>query len=94
MLKALNSMVRGAWLWSHLAAAAWHRETGRFFVFQDSPDLVVRFVCIEFACCLGIDETTDNLVAEARSEWRLRVARRKRAQAGVSGQYPNSHTQR
>lgn len=84
MLTALNSMVRGAWLWSHLTAAMWRVVTGRFFCFQDSPDVVVRFVCIELSFCAGASEDIDSFIAEAKSEWCLRSARRKRAREAAA----------
>ena len=43
MKRWINKKIRLAWLYWHLIIPMWNSNTGRWYVWKDSPDRVVRF---------------------------------------------------
>ena len=79
LFQRLNGLLRLVWLCKHITRAAWRQCTGRFFVWREAPDVVVRFMCM---VSVGRKFTHEEVnVAQfyeaARDEWRLRYRLRR-----------------
>lgn len=67
--RRINKILKLAWLLSHLVRPIWLHSRGRWWMFKDSPDLLVRIMAANYD---GEDEHYKVIIDQAKEELRTR----------------------
>lgn len=69
-----NKILKLVWLLSHLVRPVWLHSRGRWWIFKDSPDLLVRIMATNYD---GEDEHYKVITDHAKEELRTRRFRKR-----------------
>ena len=74
----INKIVRRAWVTKWIATVVWRSICGRWFIFRDAPDVIVRMIRMASTVAVGCDSYVSKVISEADREWSVRMMVRKK----------------